>query len=266
MTRWVRIQASLLDHPLFADAERSPSDAWLWLIAHAAWAPTQHRIGSQVVTVPVGALFVTLRGLAAAWNWKSDKRVRTFLKLLEDHGMVVTRTDAGKTQITICNYTKYQEGGPPRDAARTQARRTKGTSTPETSSLRSDDLRTPREALSAVLDADRVEAVLDHRRSLRKPLTAHAARLLARKFAACPDPAAAADAMIANGWQGFEPEWLDRRQRPQNRPQAPPRKSAFQQHQDDCQREIDKVLGRTTDDDFTGNTLDLAARDRRADR
>jgi len=46
--------------------------------------------------------------------------------------------------------------------------------------------------------------------------------------------------------------------------QAPPRKTAFQQHQDDCQREIDKVLGRKTDDEFTGNTLDLGARDYRA--
>lgn len=50
--------------------------------------------------------------------------------------------------------------------------------------------------------------------------------------------------------------------RPKYQSQGPPaRKSAFQQHQDECQREIDRALGRTPDDEFAGNTLDLGARD-----
>jgi uncharacterized protein YdaU (DUF1376 family) len=84
---------------------------------------------------------------------------------------------------------------------------------PELSSLRSDSAPakpTPRSELMVVLDADRAGAVIDHRSRIRKPLTAHAAHLLAGKFAKCPDPNAAADAMVGNGWQGFEPEWLER--------------------------------------------------------
>lgn len=71
---------------------------------------------------------------------------------------------------------------------------------------------TPRSELSEVLDSDHAQAVIDHRQRIRKPLTPHAAKLLASKFAQCPDPNAAADAMIANGWQGFEPEWMGNRQ------------------------------------------------------
>ncbi|WP_435658104.1 hypothetical protein [Brucella pituitosa] len=138
MSRWVRVQADILDHPLFANSERSESDAWLWLITNAAWSPTHHRIGNDVVPVPVGSVFVTLRGLAKEWNWKSEKRVRTFLRVLENHEMIVTKTDAGKTQVTICNYSKYQESGRTQDAGRTQDGRTKYTNTPNTSSLRSD--------------------------------------------------------------------------------------------------------------------------------
>lgn len=138
MSRWVRVQADILDHPLFANSERSESDAWLWLITNAAWSPTHHRIGNDVVPVPVGSVFVTLRGLAKEWNWKSEKRVRTFLRVLENHEMIVTKTDAGKTHVTICNYSKYQEGGRTQDAERTQDGRTKYTNTPNTSSLRSD--------------------------------------------------------------------------------------------------------------------------------
>jgi hypothetical protein len=80
---------------------------------------------------------------------------------------------------------------------------------------------TPRAALEAVLDGQRAAAVLEHRQRLRKPLTAHAAKLLAGKFAACPDPNAAADKMIGNGWQGFEPEWMskpDARGSPSSKP------------------------------------------------
>lgn len=72
--------------------------------------------------------------------------------------------------------------------------------------------------LRDVLGAEIARAVVDHRIKLRKPLTPRAAGLLAQKFAACPDPRAAADAMISNGWQGFEPGWMDRLA-----PQAPPR-------------------------------------------
>lgn len=69
---------------------------------------------------------------------------------------------------------------------------------------------TPRAALMAILDETHAAAVVEHRQRIRKPLTAYAAAKLADKFAQCPDPNAAADKMIGNGWQGFEPEWMNR--------------------------------------------------------
>lgn len=64
--------------------------------------------------------------------------------------------------------------------------------------------------LRKVLDEDRARAVVEHRKGFKAKFTAYAAKLLAAKFAKCPDPNAAADTMIANGWQGFEVDWLDR--------------------------------------------------------
>jgi hypothetical protein len=69
--------------------------------------------------------------------------------------------------------------------------------------------------------------------------------------------------MIANGWQGFEPEWLERRQQPQAQSQAPPQKSAFHQRQDSIYQQLKRETG-DRDDEFTGTTLDLGARDFRA--
>lgn len=67
------------------------------------------------------------------------------------------------------------------------------------------------DALMTVLDEDRAMAVVDHRRALRKPLTVHAANLLAKQFARCLDPNEGADEMIMRGWQGFKPEWVRER-------------------------------------------------------
>lgn len=75
------------------------------------------------------------------------------------------------------------------------------------------ELLTPFEELRLILDPIRARAVIDHRQRIRKPLTAYAARLLAGKFKRAPDPNEAADAMICNGWQGFEPEWMERNSR-----------------------------------------------------
>ena len=65
--------------------------------------------------------------------------------------------------------------------------------------------------LLKVLDASHAAAVIDHRQRIKHPLTAYAAKLLAGKFAKCPNPNAAADAMVANGWQGFEGSWMQGR-------------------------------------------------------
>lgn len=120
---WVRVSRSVFDHPVFAPEPFTEREAWLWLIANAAWKETQHRVGNAICEVPRGALFVTLRELQLVWRWQSDKRVRGFLDRLENGRMVGRKTDAGKTLISICNYEKYQDAGRSEDAGRTQSGR-----------------------------------------------------------------------------------------------------------------------------------------------
>jgi hypothetical protein len=66
----------------------------------------------------------------------------------------------------------------------------------------------PRIILESVLDAEHAEAVMEHRQRSKAGFTKRAAQLLAKQFALCPDPNAAADTMIARGWRGFEAKWL----------------------------------------------------------
>lgn len=65
--------------------------------------------------------------------------------------------------------------------------------------------------LESTLSPETAQDLIDHRKKLKKPMTASAAKRLAGKLALCRDgPEAAANAMISNGWQGFEPEWMSR--------------------------------------------------------
>lgn len=85
--------------------------------------------------------------------------------------------------------------------------------------------------LERVLDADHAQAVADHRNRLRKPLTAHAAKLLAGKLERCGDANAAADVMIEKGWLAIEPQWIENVTAPRGHapPQQPNLADGFKQ-------------------------------------
>lgn len=214
MSGWMRIERNFLDHPLFAEQARSQAEAYLWLLSHAAWAPTSHRIGLQCHDVPRGSLFTTERQLKTIWNWSSRTKVMNFLRLLERNRLIELKTAAGKTQITICNYEHYCGFPTTEKPGEGQDKAIKDRNiniTPRDAAAKQPDIQSEMlAALCLVLDRDHAAALIRHRAELHKPLTLQAARLLAVKFARCADPAAAVDTMIANGWQGFEPHWLDR--------------------------------------------------------
>jgi len=63
-----------------------------------------------------------------------------------------------------------------------------------------------RAALCAVLPDDVADAFIAHRNAKRAKLTDHAAALIARKLADCPDPVAVVELSIMNGWTGVFPD------------------------------------------------------------
>lgn len=79
--------------------------------------------------------------------------------------------------------------------------------------LSSNEDNKPREAsplaiLSECMSEQTARDLIAHRQKLRKPLTARAAKLLAKDFVAYGNPEEAAEMMIKNGWQGFHPTWV----------------------------------------------------------
>src|SRR5262249_49432502 len=68
-----------------------------------------NRGGAQtILNLGRGQLSHSLRYMAKAWGWASDKRVRTFLNRLKVDAQIDAQTSTSQTVITICNYERYQ--------------------------------------------------------------------------------------------------------------------------------------------------------------
>jgi hypothetical protein len=109
---WIQLHRRIFDHDMFDGEPMSSREAWIWLIANAAYRDTTHKVGSKRILVPRGSIVTTLRDLAAAFGWESDKRVRGFLARLCDEGMVEVGSSGqrrgSRTHIEILNYDDYQ--------------------------------------------------------------------------------------------------------------------------------------------------------------
>ena len=111
MSGWVLIHRDVWLSDGFEDEPFSQREAWIWMIAHAAWKDTTQRFKGQTVTIKRGQLFYSIRNLADILKW-SKSRVARFLAQLEGGGMIGTEsgTESGTSRsvITICKYDVYQ--------------------------------------------------------------------------------------------------------------------------------------------------------------
>jgi hypothetical protein len=112
----INVARSIFEHPVFKDGKPySQREAWLWLIANAAWRPMQVMVrngrSQELVSLDRGQMTYSRAFLRAAWSWTSEKMVRTFLARLRQEGMLDLQTGQLQTVITVCNYSHFQFGG-----------------------------------------------------------------------------------------------------------------------------------------------------------
>lgn len=125
--RWIAVRVDMLDHEILQGEPYSRRDAWLWLIANAAWKDHQVRTRGGVVTLRRGEVLAGLEHLAKTWGW-SIKKVRTFLRDLNAAGMIAkgqARTQYA-TAYSLTKYETYQTAGPADDRSAAGERQTKG--------------------------------------------------------------------------------------------------------------------------------------------
>jgi len=73
--------------------------------------------------------------------------------------------------------------------------------------------------LSPVLGDELAEAIIEHRRcTVKKPLTAYAAKLQVKEYLKTGDPKAAAEMQILRSWQAIRADWYFREIAKESRP------------------------------------------------
>jgi hypothetical protein len=109
--RYIAVTADIFDHDLFRGQEYSQREAWLWLIANAAWKNHEWRRGNDMVPIKRGQVIAARAHLANVWGW-GEKKVRLFLELLESQGMLERGQSKGRfaNVLSICNYETFQSG------------------------------------------------------------------------------------------------------------------------------------------------------------
>lgn len=125
--RWIAVRVDMLEHEILQGDPYSRRDAWLWLIANAAWKDHQARTRAGIIDLRRGEVLAGLEHLAKKWCW-SVKKVRTFLRDLIDAGMI--KKGQAKTQYataySLTKYETYQTAGPADDRSGASGGQTKG--------------------------------------------------------------------------------------------------------------------------------------------
>lgn len=128
MDGFIPISRKFFEHPFWNQRrEFSKAEAWMDLIQSARWqdGDGQVMVKEQIVTFSRGQLIASTRYLKQRWNWKSNSKVETFLKLLEKQDMIRTDVEQKIRRITLCKYDTYNGG---KDADRTQVEHKTGRS------------------------------------------------------------------------------------------------------------------------------------------
>lgn len=190
---------------------------WHWMLKEAAFKPTTHVVGNEVVAVARGQLCVSQSQIIEGTGI-ARQQLRTFLNILEKTNTISTRPASratkGKTLITICNYDEYQSS----DFADNQ-RPTKDQ--PKTNQLKKQGKKVTKDTyvsldaecaaiLSECVDPSQAAEFVAFRREMKKPMTARAARAMVERLDGHPDPTAVIRLSISNDWQGIFPDKVKR--------------------------------------------------------
>src|SRR5689334_11132721 len=97
---YILLFRSLQDHWLFRERRRfSRCEAWIDLLMLASWSDHPVCLMGFLYRVQRGDVLRSQRELAKRWNW-SEKKLRGFLKMLQQDGMIEVQTATRKvTQI-----------------------------------------------------------------------------------------------------------------------------------------------------------------------
>ena len=110
MSGWVKIHRTVSEHYLWQDKPFSKGQAWIDILLMVNHEDNKTMIGNELVLVKKGSRVTSEIKLSDRWGW-SRKKVRVFLKGLEEDKMLVKKSTTKYTMLTVVNWGLHQDKG-----------------------------------------------------------------------------------------------------------------------------------------------------------
>ena len=108
MEGWISLHRKIMDHYLWQDKPFTRGQAFIDLLLLANHKQQKVCLGNQIIEVERGEVITSELKLMERWGWSKTK-VRSFLKLMIDDKILITKKDHKKTAIKIVGYELYQD-------------------------------------------------------------------------------------------------------------------------------------------------------------
>ena len=108
MQGWIKLHRCIMEHWIYSEKPFSRFQAWVDILMMANHEDKKILLGNKLIEVKRGSFITSEAKLMDRWGWSKSK-LRSFLKLLQNDGMIIKKTDHKKTAITVVNYSVYQD-------------------------------------------------------------------------------------------------------------------------------------------------------------
>lgn len=106
---YIALHRQIQDNFLFMeDRQFSKFEAWIHILLMANHSDAEFLLGNELIKVKRGQFITSELKLMKEWKWSKSK-LRAFLLLLEQQGMIIKKSDNKKTALTVVNYGDYQD-------------------------------------------------------------------------------------------------------------------------------------------------------------
>lgn len=259
------VSRAIFDDPDFANEPFTQREAFMWLVANAAWKDHKTRGTRGVVTLKRGEFCFAIRYLAERWQW-SKSRVERFISALKNRDTIEDTKRDGEQVYFIKKYNEFQVIGlPSRDAERDTNRDSSGTAAGQERDKEetgkhlniksSSSLRSEARAKGTRLPDDWRLDDLSRQHAVKLGLSPQQVETEADKFRdywrSTPGQKG-----VKLDWPATWRNWIRNTVERQQRSQAPPRKTAHREHQDACHETMLREIYGDPFDEFTGTTIE----------
>ncbi len=113
---WIKLHRSITECFLWNDKPYDKARAWIDILLMVRHSDKKMLVDGKLMEIKTGSYLISRGKLAERWGW-GIKKVDSYLKLLEDEGMIAIQGTTKGIALTVVKYSDFQFGGTAEDTA-----------------------------------------------------------------------------------------------------------------------------------------------------